>query len=255
MDISFQLYSARNNDGWAPVLRHLAELGYNQVEGFGGVFENPAAFRGLLDASGLSMPSAHFFPLARFQGGLGDTLETARELGIKRLFCPAPDDHMRDNRDADDWITLARSLEDAGKAVNDAGFRFGWHNHDWEFRPLSDGRQAMDLLLQHAPSIEWEIDVAWVARGGEDPVAWIERHANRITTAHIKDLAPAGEALDEDGWADVGLGTINWDPILSALKKAQVDLFVMEHDKPSDVERFAKRSVEGFRKLMGPQDA
>ena len=147
------------------------------------------------------------------------------------------------------WIALAKRLEEACKKVNDAGLRFGWHNHHWEFMPLPGGEIAMELILEHAPSIDWEADIAWIVRGNADPIAWINAHANRITTAHVKDIAPEGECADEDGWADVGHGTMDWSAIMSALRAADVDLFVMEHDKPSDATRFAHRSIDAFRAL------
>ena len=45
--------------------------------------------------------------------------------------------------------------------------------------------------------------MAWIVRGGADPFEWIKRYADRIASVHIKDIAPAGECEDEDGWADV----------------------------------------------------
>ena len=54
MDWSFQLYSARNFQPWDKVLKMLGQVGYKQVEGFGGVYADPAAFRKELDANGLS---------------------------------------------------------------------------------------------------------------------------------------------------------------------------------------------------------
>lgn len=247
MDVSYQLYSSRDAGPWAETIKTLAGAGYSQVEGFGGVYTDAPAFKALLDEHGLSMPSGHFFPLASFEDGLDDTLAAARALGMERLFCPAPDDIYRNGADAAAWIDLAKRLETAAAKVRDAGFRFGWHNHHWEFMPLAGGEIAMELMLEHAPSIEWEMDVAWVVRGGADPLAWIEKHADRITTAHVKDIAPEGECADEDGWADVGHGTMDWPALMTALRRAGVDLFVMEHDKPSDANRFAKRSIATFK--------
>lgn len=249
MDVSFQLYSARDFTPWDQVIAKLADLGYTQVEGFGGVYEDPAAFRALLDQHGLTMPSGHFFPIAHFEDGLQTSLSTAQTLGMNRVFCPAPEDKWRDGTDSANWIALAKRLEEACKKVNDAGLRFGWHNHHWEFMPLPDGALAMDLILEHAPSIDWEMDVAWVVRGGADPLKWIADHGDRITTAHVKDIAPEGENADEDGWSDVGHGRMDWSAIMLALRGAGVDLFVAEHDKPSDVERFASRSIATIRNL------
>lgn len=249
MDISFQLYSARDFLPWEQIIPKLAGLGYTQVEGFGGVYEDPARFRALLDQHGLTMPSGHFFPIGNFEDALTTSLATARTLGMNRIFCPAPEDLWRDGTDAANWIMLARRLEEACKRVNDAGLRFGWHNHHWEFMPLPDGAFAMDLILEHAPSIDWEMDVAWVMRGGANPLRWISDHGSRITTAHVKDIAPEGENADEDGWADVGHGTMDWPGIIAALRNAGADLFVAEHDKPSDFDRFASRSIANIRSM------
>src|SRR5712672_2250085 len=59
MNWSFQLYSARNFQPWDQVLKLLAEAGYRQVEGFGGVYADAAALRAELDRNGLTMPSGH----------------------------------------------------------------------------------------------------------------------------------------------------------------------------------------------------
>jgi sugar phosphate isomerase/epimerase len=245
MDVSYQLYSARDAGPWADTLSLLASLGYTQVEGFGGNFEDPAAFKALLDANGLTMPSAHFFPIGRFEDDLDQTLATARTLEIKRLYCPAPEDNLRGNpADNAAWKDLAQRLEAAAQKVRDAGFAFGWHNHHWEF--MGDG---MDILLTEAPSIDWEMDVAWVVRGEADPMAWIEKHKDRITAAHVKDIARAGENTDEDGWADPGHGTMDWPALIRALRGAGVELFVMEHDKPNDATRFATRAIASFKEF------
>lgn len=54
MDLSFQLFSAREFTPWVNVIKVLAGLGYTQIESFGGNHEDPAAFRALLDEHNLS---------------------------------------------------------------------------------------------------------------------------------------------------------------------------------------------------------
>ena len=63
------------------------------------------------------------------------------------------------------------------------------------------------------------MDVAWVIRGGADPLKWIADYGQRITAVHVKDIAPAGENANEDGWADVGHGTVDWRGLIKALKE------------------------------------
>ncbi|MBY6154447.1 sugar phosphate isomerase/epimerase [Vannielia litorea] len=249
MMISYQLYSSRDAGAWEDTLNHLASLGYSYVEGFGGVYEDPHGFKALLDANQLAMPSGHFFPLASFEEDFDKSIAAAKVLGMERLFCPAPTDEYRNGADLAAWKDLANRLNEAGKRVQGAGLRFGWHNHHWEFMALEDGTLPMQVLLDLAPEIEWEMDVAWVVRGGADPLKWIADHKDRITTAHVKDIAPEDECADEDGWADVGHGVMDWPGLMAALEGAGVDLFVMEHDKPNDARRFAQRSLEAVKRF------
>ena len=60
MNWSFQLYSARNFQPWDKVLKLLGEAGYKEVEGYGGVYADPAGLRKELDKNGLTMPTGHF---------------------------------------------------------------------------------------------------------------------------------------------------------------------------------------------------
>jgi sugar phosphate isomerase/epimerase len=102
----------------------------------------------------------------------------------------------------------------------------------------------MNVLLDSAPNVHWEIDIAWIVRADADPLPWVEQYLDRISAVHMKDLAPAGECADEDGWADVGYGVIDWASLLPGLQQTPARLYAMEHDNPSDLQRFARRSIE-----------
>jgi sugar phosphate isomerase/epimerase len=241
MNWSFQLYSARNFQPWQGVVETLARLGYREVEGFGGVYADPAGFRRLLDANGLSMPTGHF-PIDMLENDFDGARRIADALGVRLMVCP----HLvADQRptDAEGWRAFGRRLAAVGEKAKKAGYGFAWHNHDFEFKALADGSVPQTHIFDAAPDLGWEIDVAWVVRGGADPLKWIADHAARIVSVHVKDIAPAGEALDEDGWSDVGHGTIDWPGAMAALRKTPAGHFIMEHDKPSDYERFARRSI------------
>ncbi|HHZ11061.1 MAG TPA: sugar phosphate isomerase/epimerase [Rhizobiales bacterium] len=242
MNWSFQLYSARNFQPWEGVVGTLARLGYMEVEGFGGVYADPAGFRRLLDANGLSMPTGHF-PIDMLENDFDGARRIADALGIRLMVCPHLAADQRPT-DAEGWRGFGRRLGTVGEAANKAGYGFAWHNHDFEFRPLPDGSLPQAHIFDAAPRLGWEIDVAWVVRGGADPLKWIADHGARIVAVHVKDIAPAGEATDEDGWSDVGHGTIDWPGVMAALRGTPARHFVMEHDKPSDYERFARRSIE-----------
>ena len=246
MNFSFQLYSARNFQPWSDVLAMLAAAGYRNVEGFGGVYDAPADFRKLLDSNNLAMPSGHF-SIAALEGDIDGVFETAATLGIERIYCPhiAADQRPTDRAG---WQAFAARLSAVGEKVRAAGFGFGWHNHDFEFVTLADGSVPMQILLEATPEFDWEADIAWIIRGGADAADWVSRYGNRITAVHVKDIAPAGENQNEDGWADVGQGTVDWTGLFKQLKsQTPASLFIMEHDNPSDAGRFASRSLDWCR--------
>jgi sugar phosphate isomerase/epimerase len=243
MNWYFQLYSARNFQPWDAILKLVADAGYAGVEGFGGVYDDPPSFRRKMDANGLTMPVGHF-GVDMLEKDFAKAADTANTLGVTNIVCPflMPDQRPKD---ASGWRAFGGRLAKAGEAAKKAGFEFGWHNHHFEFERLPDGSVPMTAILEAAPEIGWEIDIAWVVRGNADPLEWVDRFGKRITAVHDMDIAPKGENADEDGWADVGHGTIDWKKIMKALReKTPAKVFIMEHDKPSDVGRFARRSIE-----------
>ena len=92
------------------------------------------------------------------------------------------------------------------------GIELGYHNHNWELQPKDGAKTALELLFEAAEGspLTWQADVAWLVRGGAEPKPWLQRYRDRLTSAHVKDIAPAGTELDEDGWADVGSGVLDW---------------------------------------------
>ena len=248
MNWSFQLYSARNFQPWDKVLRMLGEQGYKQVEGFGGVYDDPAALRAELDKNGLTMPTGHF-SLDMLENDFGSAQKIAETLGMKIIICPHIAADLRP-ADAAGWRGFGERLAKVGETAKAASYEFAWHNHDFEFQPLADGSVPQDHILSAAPDIGWEMDVAWVIRGGADPMPWIDRHGRRIVAVHVKDIAKPGEGLDEDGWSDVGHGTVDWAGLMKAFgTKTAARYYVMEQDNPNDIERFARRSLASAQAL------
>lgn len=253
-DLSFQLYTARNYPPLSDVLALLGSLGYRQVEGVGGVYGTMDAdaahqLKSELDQNGLTMPTGHF-AIDLIENEPKKVMDFASALGVRAIYAPYITPEMRPG-DAEGWKALGKRLEDASKPFRDAGYEFGWHNHDFEFQALPDGSFPHDLLFEAAPSLSWEMDVAWVVRGGADPFKWIDLYKHRISAVHVKDIAREGENRDEDGWADVGYGVVDWKALIPVLKSTSARHFIIEHDNPSDLARFARRSIENVKALQG----
>ena len=243
---SFQLYSARNHTPLDGVLKTLANLGYVEVEGFGGVYDEPEKLRAEMNQFGLAMPTGHF-SVDMLEREKKKVLKIASTLGMNKLVCPYLLPALRP-KTSKGWRDFGKRLEAISQTYRREGYGVAWHNHDFEFVPRKDGSTPHELIFGAAPTLDWEIDVAWIVRGKSNPLQWIKAYAGAITIAHVKDIAPHGKCVDEDGWADVGHGVVKWQTVMDALKQTRCMHYVMEHDKPSDVARFAKRSLASAKK-------
>jgi sugar phosphate isomerase/epimerase len=238
--LSFQLYSARKFPPLDGQLETLAKLGFVNVEPYGGLLVDAAALKGGLDRHGLKAPSSHV-GMDRLRADRGAVIALARELGIGLVIVPAIPPEARPT-DAEGWRRLGRELGGMQADFAAAGLSFAWHNHDFEFRKIADGGYPLDLMFEVAPGLGWEADIGWMHVAGEDPVRWLDKYRHRVKAIHVKDVALKGEKADEDGWADVGDGVIDWKRMLPAIEATGAELLVLEHDNPSDFERFARRS-------------
>lgn len=249
-DFSYQLYSSRNFGPLTNTLAMLSRLGYRSVEGYGALYANPDKVRELkenLGQSGLTMPTGHF-SLDMLENDPATVLDIAKALDLETLYCPYLPPEQRPTTGAG-YAAFGSRLQQIGEPYRDAGLGFGWHNHAFEFEPLADGTIPQVAIFEGGPDLQWEADIAWVIKGGADPMQWIATFKNRISAVHLKDIAPAGENADEDGWADLGQGTVDWRGLKAALATTKVKYFVIEHDNPKDDKRFAERSLAAAQAL------
>jgi len=238
-DLSMQLFSARNIE-LQSALQIVSEAGYRSVEAYGANFDDSEAFAHGLKTNGLRLTSCHV-GIDLLENSLGETMERLSSFGTNHVVCPflLPDSRPTDKAG---WVQFADRLSRINESLVDNGFSFAWHNHDFEFNRMADGSMPMQVILESAPNIHWEIDIGWIVRAGLNPEHWLQNHGKRISAVHLKDVAAQNECLDEDGWADVGHGTIAWSELLADLKQTSAKLFIVEHDNPADFSRFAKNS-------------
>jgi sugar phosphate isomerase/epimerase len=246
-DLSMQLYSARNFPPLASQLAVLADLGYRNVEPFRALYDDVPGLVAALETHGLSARSAHF-SVELLEKDFARSIEIAQALGTEIVVLPYLLPAERPS-DAAGWAAFAGRVRAIAAKVASEGLRTAWHNHDFEMVALPGGSRPIEHIL--GAGVEWEADAAWIVRAGEDPKAWIERYDGQIAAVHVKDIAPRGENADEDGWADVGHGTLDWQALWDAGQKAGAELMIAEHDNPSDFRRFAARSAAAMTSFGG----
>lgn len=232
--LSIQLYTLRSLNDLATVLDTVAAAGYRFVEGIGSHLDDAATVKAKVDARGLRFSSSHV-SLAALRDRPQAIIDACKLLGFQHLFMPSVPPEQRD-ADAAFWRSLGREMGTLSQRFADAGIRLGYHNHNWELQPKDGATTALELLFAEAEGtpLTWEADVAWLVRGGAEPATWLRRYRDRLVSAHVKDIAPEGTALDEDGWADVGAGVLDWNSLWRLCRDCGAQWMVVEHDKPAD---------------------
>jgi sugar phosphate isomerase/epimerase len=247
--LSIQLYTLRSLDDLDRILDTVAEAGYRHVETVGSHLDDAANVRAKLEARGLTASSSHV-SLAALREKPDAIAEACRVLGFSDLFMPAVPPDQRDMA-AEGWRSLGQELGRMAERFRQQGIRLGYHNHHWELTPKDGHRTALELIFEAAGGapLAWQVDVAWLVRGGADPKQWIDRYRDRVASAHVKDIAPAGQNEDQDGWADVGSGVLDWRDLWRVCRDAGARTMVVEHDKPADPAQTARASFAFLRTI------
>jgi len=247
--LSIQLYTLRSLENLDRILDIVAEAGYRNVETVGSHLDDAANVRAKLDARGLKASSSHV-SLAALREKPDAVLEACRTLGFTDLFMPAVPPEQRDMA-AEGWRSLGQELGGMAERFRQQGIRLGYHNHHWELKPKDGDKTALELIFEAAGGspLAWQVDVAWLVRGDADPKRWIDRYRDRVASAHVKDIAPAGQNEDQDGWADVGSGVLDWRDLWRACRDAGARTMVVEHDKPADPAQTARASFAHLRNI------
>ncbi|HSK41720.1 MAG TPA: sugar phosphate isomerase/epimerase [Arenibaculum sp.] len=247
--LSIQLYSLRGLGGLERQLEAVAAAGFRQVETIESQLLDTASTRDRLDALGLRASSSHV-GMTALRERLDQVAGACAALGIEQVFMPALPAAER-NGPAAAWNAAGRELGEIARRLADRGLALGYHTHDWELAVQDDGRTGLDHLFEGAAGspLRWQVDVAWLARAGADPVPWLESHGGLVASAHVKDIAPAGRNADEDGWTDIGGGTLDWPDLWRRCRDAGARWMVAEHDNPKDPAGFASRSFAWLRHM------
>ena len=247
--LSIQLYTLRTLEDLDLILDTVADAGYRHVETVGSHLDKAAEVRSKLDARGLKASSSHV-SMAALREKPDAVVEACRTLGLTHLYMPAVPPEERDMA-ADGWRSLGHELGKIAERFQSQGIRLGYHNHHWELKPKDGSKTALELIFEAAGAspLTWQADVAWLVRGDADPKEWINRYRSRVTAAHVKDIAPAGQNEDQDGWADVGSGVLNWRDLWRVCREAGAEWMVVEHDKPADPAQTARASFAFLRSI------
>lgn len=245
--IGLQLYTVRDAMQKDPLvtLAHVAKIGYTSVEGatytgtqkFYGM--NPKEFAKVLKQNGLVIPSSHYLlgeekheekSLAgTILNGWDKAVDDAAEAGIKYMVCAYLTDKERG--DLDHYKYVADQLNIAGERCKKSGIQLCYHNHNFEFVKQGDQYPYDILMTADKDLVKMEMDIYWVKKAGQDPIALFKKHPGRFPLWHVKDM----DNTPEHDFTEVGNGIIDFKEIFKDKNLAGMKYFFVEQDKcPGD---------------------
>jgi sugar phosphate isomerase/epimerase len=225
--IALQMYTLRNESAndFKGTLEKVAKLGYEGVElaGYGDLTVREV--RQVLDDLGLKAASSHI-PLAELRADTAKVIDEQKELGSSYVVCPYL---VSEERTEKDYYRLIDDLNVIGEKCADEGITLCYHNHDFELAALSNGRTALETILNET-NPEWvkaEFDIYWLTFAGEKPVEWLDRYSDRSPLVHLKDMTTDGERF----FAELGTGGVDLESVLEFGHGGSVDWWIVEQDE------------------------
>jgi sugar phosphate isomerase/epimerase len=227
-----QLYTVRQHAArdLPAVLEAVRKIGYTEVETYWDIYGHPPAeLRRMINDHGLTAPSGHFD-----YGGLDSKIDYAKSLGVQYVICPILPESM--------WLTLdgykraADQFNIWGETIHQGGMKFGFHNHNYEFRRFGDITGFETMMSRCDPKLVCiEMDCYWITQAGGDPLQMFRQYGNRIKLLHLKDRKPGfptSQMKDAaaEHFTEVGAGTIHWQEILAVAEKNGVKHLFVERD-------------------------
>lgn len=223
-EVSIQLYTLRSETqrDLGNTLECLAAYGYKFVEFAGLCGHSVESVAAMLQRVGVRASGAHI-PYEEALSSLDALCGEYARLGVHELTVPYLPEEVR--RDRGSWLRVAETLESCATAAARHGIVFSYHNHAFEFESVGE-TCGFDLLVTNTQSLQFQVDVFWVAKGGRDPAACLRSLQGRVHSVHLKDLREDGEDVE---W---GLGMLNHREILAACEATGVRTLVLELDNP-----------------------
>ena len=232
--LGLQLYTLRNcfidEDFIDLSFRRMAALGYTEAQTAGMPVCTPDRFIALAHKHGIRFVGTHY-DFGKILNEPEKTMELHRLWGTTNIGIGGMPGEARTSLSAlRDFIRL---FNKTAEMYAKQGFRLTYHNHHFEFLRIDGTRTLMDILADELDpaTTSFVLDTCWVAAGGGDVRAWLEKLAGRIDILHLKDmqLVRDGDKLVAT-MTEIGNGTLYWPGILETAEKIGVKHYVVEQD-------------------------
>lgn len=251
-DIALQMYTLRNVGDVDTQFAMARKAGFSQVELVGDHHLDLPTMQKMLKKYQLNVIASHV-QLSDLESDREKIVAFNKGIGNSHLVVPWIEANERPTT-KQGWIDYAMRLDRMGETLRNEGMSLSYHNHNFEMKKYDD-MTALDLIMKytHQNNLSLELDVAWAARGGQDPGSIITRYSGRIYAIHAKDNAAIGIRDDEMNFTPAGEGLLEWRSIINAGRRSGVEWYIVEHDAPKDPWAIITTSRHNLKEMLQQQ--
>ena len=243
---------AKNHDATLEALKRVKAAGYDYIElndfmiekssfivklltKFGGMDIGNSGYQDwhtLIYESGLKVSSLHS-NLGAIEAAPEKIAQLAKSYGTDTVVITGM--YRFDYSSLEEVTSLAERLDAAGKALKEQGIRLLYHNHNCELQKVESGKTAYEFLIENtdAEYVNFELDTYWMADGGADLYAIIDKLGSRLEYWHINDRGntasgPYMTPILKEKATELGSGNMNLEGLLAKIKETGVEAVILE---------------------------
>jgi sugar phosphate isomerase/epimerase len=236
--IGIQLYSIREDitKDFNGSLKKLADIGYKYAEAYGydGKFlgktlketskalsEVGMKLSGTHCGSGLLPADTQSKEWDYWRKG-AEEMKAAGGRHLVQSWLPA--------KNIDELKQLAEQFNKIGTICKKGGVKFGYHNHDAEFKEMG-GHVILDFLVQNTDPklVFFQMDMGHTINGGGDILGYMSKYPRRFLSWHATDFKRG------QGYCEVGKGDVPYEKLFELAVSNGLEDLTVEQETGGDI--------------------
>ncbi len=251
MKLGAQLYSVRKNIQTAEDTRRtferIKEIGYKTVQFSGAPTKDAALLKSLSEEFNLPIVCTHV-SFDRLTEEIDDVIAEHKVFGCPVIGLGSMPKDLRHS--VEGLNAFFEKMEKPVGKILDAGLKFAYHNHAFEFEKIDGGNECYyDLMLEKCENWQFIADSYWIEfAGGSAPEYFKKVGSARLTNVHFKDMNKDREICA------CGAGTLDFAALAQVCRELGVENVLVEQDNAAELDdpfEAMKFSFEHLNPIIG----
>jgi len=249
------------------IMTRLSEIGFGGLELFGMFGFDSEAILDFCRESRLEIVCDHIH-YDEFSGDTKNVITRRTALGARYLTIDNIPEELLPGKPG--FPRAVAEIERIARVCRQHGVQLLYHNHGYDLIRKIDGIPMLDIILDNTDpeELKFQPDLGWLALGGGDPGAYLEKYRSRCPVIHMKDFYAAAPTLLESpfplgnsrGGAEYnffefrpsGYGIMNFPELMPKVLACRPQWITTDHDLSYERDTYddMKRGLDYTRYLV-----